>query len=75
MILGCAGRCTVCQLRHSLLQGVRTQQCQPIGQLLGIFVREDLRFVFAVLKIITDLERIGDQGVNIAKKAKKAMRK
>jgi phosphate transport system protein len=33
-------------------------------------VREDLRFVFAVLKIITDLERIGDQGVNIAKKAK-----
>ena len=33
-------------------------------------VREDLRFVFAVLKIITDLERIGDQGVNIAKKAR-----
>ncbi|MDI9370743.1 MAG: phosphate signaling complex protein PhoU [Synergistaceae bacterium] len=32
-------------------------------------VREDLRFVFAVLKIIMDLERIGDQGVNIAQKA------
>lgn len=32
-------------------------------------VREDLRFVFAVLKIITDLERIGDQGVYIANKA------
>ena len=33
-------------------------------------VREDLRFVFAVLKIITDLERVGDQAVNIAKRAK-----
>lgn len=33
-------------------------------------VRKDLRFVFAVLKIITDLERIGDQAVNIAKRAK-----
>ena len=32
---------------------------QPMG--------EDLRFVYAVTKIITDLERIGDQGVNIAK--------
>ena len=31
---------------------------QPMG--------EDLRFVYAVTKIITDLERIGDQGVNIA---------
>jgi len=30
-------------------------------------MREDLRFVYAVTKIITDLERIGDQGVNIAK--------
>lgn len=29
-------------------------------------VREDLRFVFAVLKIATDLERLGDQAVNIA---------
>lgn len=29
-------------------------------------VREELRFVFAVLKTITDLERIGDQSVNIA---------
>jgi len=33
-------------------------------------VREDLRFVFAVLKSIADLERIGDQAVNIAEKAK-----
>jgi phosphate transport system protein len=31
----------------------------------------DLRFVFAALKIITDLERIGDQAVNIAEKALK----
>jgi phosphate transport system protein len=30
-------------------------------------MREDLRFVYAVTKIITDLERIGDQGENIAK--------
>ena len=29
-------------------------------------VREDLRFVYSVMKIIVDLERIGDQSVNIA---------
>jgi len=29
-------------------------------------VREDLRFVYAVMKIVVDLERIGDQSVNIA---------
>ncbi|WP_350449527.1 phosphate signaling complex protein PhoU [Aminobacterium mobile] len=32
-------------------------------------VRENLRFVFAVAKIITDLERIGDEAVNIAERA------
>jgi phosphate transport system protein len=31
--------------------------------------KDELYFVFAVLKIITDLERIGDQAVNIAEKA------
>ena len=30
-------------------------------------VREDLRFIFAVFKTIIDLERIGDQSVNVAK--------
>lgn len=29
-------------------------------------VREELRFVFAILKVITDLERMADQSVNIA---------
>ena len=33
--------------------------------------KDELYFVFAVLKIITDLERIGDQAVNIAEKALK----
>jgi len=32
-------------------------------------VREELRFVFAVLKTTTDLERIGDHAVNIARQA------
>lgn len=32
-------------------------------------VREDLRFVYAVMKIVVDLERIGDQSVNIAMNA------
>ncbi len=32
-------------------------------------VREELRFVFAVIKIATDLERIGDQAVNVAERA------
>ena len=31
--------------------------------------KEELYFILAVLKIITDLERIGDQAVNIAEKA------
>ncbi len=31
-------------------------------------VREDLRFVFSVLKIVTDLERLGDEATNIAEK-------
>jgi phosphate transport system protein len=32
-------------------------------------VREDLRFVFSVLKIITDMERTADQAANIAQRA------
>ncbi|PIE54621.1 MAG: phosphate transport system regulatory protein PhoU [Dethiosulfovibrio peptidovorans] len=32
-------------------------------------VRSELRFIFAVLKITTDLERIGDQAVNVAQRA------
>lgn len=32
-------------------------------------VRDDLRFIFSVLKALTDLERIGDQAVNIAYRA------
>lgn len=32
-------------------------------------VRADLRFIFSALKTITDLERVGDQGVNIARRA------
>jgi phosphate transport system protein len=31
-------------------------------------VRDDLRFIFSVMKIITDLERVGDQAVNIARR-------
>lgn len=34
-------------------------------------MREDLRFVYAVMKIITDIERIGDQAVNVALRLKK----
>ena len=30
-------------------------------------VRDDLRFIFTVLKTVIDLERIGDQAVNVAK--------
>jgi len=33
-------------------------------------VREELRFIFAILKITTDLERIGDHAVNIVRQAK-----
>ena len=33
-------------------------------------VREELRFIFAVLKTTTDLERIGDHAVNIARHAR-----
>ena len=32
-------------------------------------VRQDLRFAFSVLKIVTDLERIGDEASNIAERA------
>jgi len=32
-------------------------------------VREDSRFVFTIIKIITELERIGDQAVNMAERA------
>ena len=32
-------------------------------------VREELRFIFAVLKTTTDLERVGDHAVNIARRA------
>ena len=32
-------------------------------------VREELRFIFAVLKTTTDLERVGDHAVNIARQA------
>ena len=34
-------------------------------------MREDLRFVYAVMKLITDLERIGDQSVNVALRLQK----
>ena len=34
-------------------------------------VRDELRFIFAVLKTTTDLERIGDHAVNIVLQAKK----
>lgn len=34
-------------------------------------VRKDLRFVYAMMKITTDLERVGDQAVNVAMQLKK----
>ncbi|MGO1370531.1 MAG: phosphate signaling complex PhoU family protein [Senegalia sp. (in: firmicutes)] len=36
---------------------------------------KDLREISAILKIITDIERIGDNGVNIAKITKKLSKK
>lgn len=44
------------QIDHECLRSISMRQ--P--------VREELRFIFAVLKTITDLECIGDQAVNIA---------
>ena len=35
---------------------------------MGRPVREDLRFAFSVLKIVTDFERIGDEAANIAER-------
>ncbi len=37
-------------------------------------VASDLRFVMAVLKVVTDVERIGDLAVNIAKRARDLIR-
>ncbi|MCF4114437.1 MULTISPECIES: phosphate signaling complex protein PhoU [Dethiosulfovibrio] len=57
--------------RDDLIDGMETDVNRECLASIAIRkpVREDLRFVFAVLKIATDLERIGDQAVNVAERA------
>ena len=49
------------------LEGEIEQECL-LSLAMRQPVREDLRFVFSVLKIVTDLERLGDEAANISEK-------